>query len=235
MDEMSQKLRSIGNNGGIITGIPTNKTFGESKSQQIERLCTGMYGSSWAYIVVAKSMSPFQVTLAHERVLNEIDNVSKFIKVSESGGSLGKESWEVTNLTIQKYVDNLNSLEESMDSGRTMGMWRVAGYYLADQFTNATKLRNLITSVYNGEQSKPERIRTLPVDNILYYASNFQFPANELPRQKAMKHPIGVWDLHGEGLRRKFIVISICIKQFCRPESFQLYAKSRGKKCRVLY
>lgn len=65
-------------------------------------------------------MSPFQVTLAHERVLNEIDNVSKFIKVSESGGSLGKESWEVTNLTIQKYVDNLNSLEESMDSGRTM-------------------------------------------------------------------------------------------------------------------
>ncbi|MGR5868882.1 hypothetical protein ACT7C5_19445 [Bacillus pacificus] len=60
-----RKLRSIGNNGGIITGIPTNKTFGESKSQQIERLCTGMYGGSWAYIVVAKSMSPFQVTLAH--------------------------------------------------------------------------------------------------------------------------------------------------------------------------
>ncbi len=59
MDEMSRKLRSIGNNGGIITGIPTNKTFGESKSQQIERLCTGMYGGSWAYIVVAKSMSPF--------------------------------------------------------------------------------------------------------------------------------------------------------------------------------
>ncbi|WP_144613347.1 ATP-binding protein [Bacillus cereus] len=203
MDEMSQKLRSIGNNGGIITGIPTNKTFGESKSQQIERLCTGMYGSSWAYIVVAKSMSPFQVTLAHERVLNEIDNVSKFIKVSESGGSLGKESWEVTNLTIQKYVDNLNSLEESIDSGRTMGMWRVAGYYLADEFLNATKLRNLITSVYNGEQSKPEKIRTLPVDNILYYASNFQFPANELPRQKAMKHPIGLWDLHGEGITKE--------------------------------
>ncbi|EJQ42020.1 hypothetical protein IEE_04183 [Bacillus cereus BAG5X1-1] len=202
MDEMSRKLRSVGNNGGIITGIPTNKTFGESKSQQIERLCTGMYGSSWAYIAIAKSMSPFQVTLAHERILNEIDSVSKFIKISESGGNLGKESWEVTNLTLQRYVDNLNSLEASIDGGRTMGMWRVVGYYLADQLVNATKLRNLITSVYNGEQSKPEKIRTLPINNILHYASNFQLPANELPPLKVTKHPIGAWDLHGEGIKK---------------------------------
>ncbi|MBD8070708.1 ATP-binding protein [Bacillus sp. PS06] len=198
MGEMTNHVRSVGHNGGIITGIPTNKTFGESKGHQIERLCKGMYGTSWAYMVVAKSMSPFQVNLAHSKVLMEIEDVSKFIKMSESGGMLGKESWESTNLTLQRYVDNLNFMETSIEKGRTKGMWRVAGYYLSNNLSNATKLRNLITSIYNGDDSRPEKMRTIPIDHVLPHASTFQLPANDLPPHKSKIHPVGVWEVPGK-------------------------------------
>jgi hypothetical protein len=195
-------LYSTGNKGGIVTGNPTQKTFGQSKTQQIERLCQGMFGSSWAYFVVAKSMSPFQVSLAHERVLNEIDDVSKFVKVSETGGNLGRESWESTNMTLQRYVDNLSVLEERLEVGRTKGMWRLSGYYLADSVINATKLKNLITSTYNGDDSKPERIRTHQVNNMTSFTSSIHLPGDELPHHKATQHPVGVWDINSKGTTR---------------------------------
>ena len=98
MERMSGILRKVSRFGGLVTGYPTNKTFGESQKMQIERLCKGMNGDSFAYVIMAKCVDSFKTTLAHEHTLNEIDEVSKFLKTTETGGKLGKQTWESTNL-----------------------------------------------------------------------------------------------------------------------------------------
>ena len=103
-------LRGCSQYGGIVTGSPTNKTFGEQKQMQIERLCKGLTGRQWAYVVIGKCMSPTLINLTYNKVLEELDEVSQFLKRTVSGGTLGNETWESVNYLNQQYFEHLELL-----------------------------------------------------------------------------------------------------------------------------
>ena len=60
--------------GGVFTGFPTDKLAGEKKTPQIESICRGMLGKSFVYMVVAQGLSTNCITLAHDRILKEMEN-----------------------------------------------------------------------------------------------------------------------------------------------------------------
>lgn len=203
--ELSTSLRAIGKFGGIVTGMPTKKTFGQSKNFQIERLARGMDSDSeWAYVMIAKPVSSTEVAYAHEKVLQDLEKTNSHIRHTDTGGSFGTESRETVNFTVQRYSDNLTVLEQLIDEGRTIGMWRVQGYYLSPTMSDAEKLSALIVSIYNGDQSKPERVRALPVEGVGLYASTFALTGNLIPYNQLLQHPLGQWEIEVRGERHQF-------------------------------
>ena len=184
--------------GGTFMGYPTNKTSGESENLQIERLCTGLLGEEWAYIVVAKGIHSLLIDRTHERLLDEMELVSQTLKVStSSGGAFGDESSERTRYINQRYLENLEMVEQRLETGRAKGMWRMSGYFLATKLETAQKLRNLLVSTYSGEQSRPEKVRALHITNMQDTMSLFPLIANRLPFDELEFHPLGQWKRPG--------------------------------------
>lgn len=180
--------------GGVITGYPTNKTKFNKPCLQIERLCKGLLGEEWAYCVIAKCMSPIQVSLAHNKLLSELNEVGKNIKrIISAGGTLGNQSIEFVNFSLQNYFNNMKYLEEKIQLGHSRGMWRMCAYYTAANQNVTQKLKNIIKATYSGENSKPEVLRGISVNNINRIVSSFALISDELPSEICEKHPVGVW------------------------------------------
>ncbi|WNS77437.1 DUF87 domain-containing protein [Bacillus sp. DTU_2020_1000418_1_SI_GHA_SEK_038] len=180
--------------GGTFMGYPTNKTSGENEILQIERLCTGLLGEDWAYIVVAKGIHSLLIDRTHERLLDEMELVSQTLKVStSSGGAFGDESSERTRFINQRYLENLEMVEQRLETGRAKGMWRMSGYFLAAKSETAQKLRNLLISTYLGDKSRPEKVRALHATNMHETISTFPLMANQLPFNELEFHPLGQW------------------------------------------
>ncbi|MED3997546.1 ATP-binding protein [Peribacillus frigoritolerans] len=191
--EMKTMTERRSHYGGTFTGYPTNKTHGESEMFQIERLCTGLFGDEWAYIVVAKGIHSLMVERTYERLLDEMEHVSETLKVSKSGGQFGDDSWEITRFLNQRYMERLEIMEQKLDAGRMKGMWRMNGYFISSSKETVQKLRNLIISTYSGELSKPERVRALNVTQINQITPSFSLISSELNSQDLNAHPIGQW------------------------------------------
>ncbi|MFJ7994712.1 ATP-binding protein [Peribacillus frigoritolerans] len=193
MKAMSTEISHISQYGGIVTGYPTNKINGEKETLQIERLYKGLYGEEWSYLVVAKGFNSFLAARTHERLLDELDEVSQNAKKTMSGGSYGSESWEMTNLFNQRYVENLELLEKRIHEGTTNGLWRMNAYYMSPDSKTAQKMGSLVTSVFSGEESKPEKIRTIPVKNIREMVHRFPLIGHHLDEEEKKIHPLGMW------------------------------------------
>ncbi|MGH1143125.1 ATP-binding protein [Bacillus pseudomycoides] len=186
--------------GGTFTGYPTNKTFGESEMLQIERLCSGLFGDEWAYIVIAKGIHPLKIYRTHERLMDEMENISQTLKISQNGGKFGDDSWELTRFLNQRYMEHLEIMEQKIDVGRAKGMWRINGYFVSNSDETVQKLRKIIISTYSGNLSKPERVRTLNVTKINQIAPSFSLISSELDREDLEVHPIGQWRLQGNNV-----------------------------------
>lgn len=189
--DVSQQLKEISHFGGILTGSPTDKTIGISPSFQIEKLIKGMFGERWGYMVLAKALSPTQVFLSHQRLLVELNEVSRTLKHTTSGGALGNQVIENQNFTNQNYFNLLNILEQKINNGVARGMWRVCPYYMSDKSITNNKLKNLLKSTFSGEESALEPIRSIDF-NDRNPLQNLSLIGNELPN--ITHHPLGVWE-----------------------------------------
>lgn len=180
--------------GGTFTGYPTNKTFGESEMPQIERLCSGLFGEDWGYFVIAKGIHPLMVDRTHERLLDEMEVISQTLKVSQgSRGQYGDESSEKTRYLNQRYLENLELMEQKLETSRAKGMWRMSGYFLSSNSETAHKLRNILISTYSGDQSRPEKVRAIHAKDISEAASTFSLIGNKMSWSEIEAHPLGQW------------------------------------------
>lgn len=177
--------------GGLFTGIPTDKMNSEKKNLQIESICRGMHGKRFTYAIFASGMSNIAVTFGHDRILEEMGNVYSLINQTVNGGAQG-------NLTVQKqdfysknYFEDLEELEKGLRSGVSRGMWRINGYYAADDQMVARSLGNLIKSSYSGEDSKPEPFRVIEYNSIRDVIPNSYMMADI--SQDPYIHPLGRW------------------------------------------
>lgn len=179
------------NCGGMFTGIPTDKLGAEKKSYQIENICRGMQGKNFTYVVIASGISNIAVTLGHERILDEMENVFSLISQTVTGGSQGNLSAQKQDFNSKNYFDNLEVLEQGLKKGIARGMWRVNGYFASDNQLDAKRLGNIIKASFSGDESKPEPFRVIDYNSIKDVISNTYMMADLIENPEL--HPLGRW------------------------------------------
>lgn len=145
--------------GGIITGIPTDKLAADSQMEiQIDHLCRGMQGRDFVYVIFATGINPAYITQWHTSLLQEMSKAFEYQKsgINESGITVDKQSFIHT-----RYFENLEQLERTYNVGIERGMWYYTGYFgVNDSSSSAEIFGNLIRSTFSGIESKPEKMRT---------------------------------------------------------------------------
>lgn len=185
--------------GGLFTGIPTNKLGGDKdkKSMQIENICRGMLGRNFTYVVLASGLSNVVVNLGHMKLMQEMEQVYSLINQTVSGGAQGNIQAQRQDFQSKNYFDNLEHLESDLKEGTARGMWRVNGYFAADNAQDARKLGNIIKSAFSGDDSKPEPFRVLDYNSIRDVIPNTYMMA-DISNNPDM-HPLGQWWDSGRG------------------------------------
>lgn len=180
-----------GSFGGIFTGIPTDKRGSEKKSFQIENICRGMQGKNFTYLILASALHNINVTLGHDKILDEMQNVFSMINQTVSGGSQGNLVAQRQDFHSKNYFEDLEALEQMLKIGTARGMWRVNGYFSSDNEMDAKRLGNIIKSGYSGEHSKPEPFRVIEYNSIKDVISNTCAMVDLIENPEI--HPLGRW------------------------------------------
>lgn len=191
-DDIEYSIANLSAYGGIIVGNPTNKIKDINKATQIEKVCKGLIGRKWCYIVTAKCISEIEVEVAYNKILNELKNTMPNMKYTISGiGTNLNSAEEVINYDCKKYIEDLEILNEKIQFGRNSGMWKVNCYYTANEEEIARKLGKLLKVVFSGEESKPERIKDIWVDEIEnIFKSGISRLENKIDKFLLTYHPL---------------------------------------------
>lgn len=156
--ELEQIVPDQLTDGGIITGIPTDKLAQDSQIEiQIDHLCRGMQGKNFVYVLFATGISSAYVTQWHTQLLEEMSKAYEYQKsgINESGITVDKQSFVHT-----RYFENLENLEKTYHVGVERGMWYYTGYFGVNEKSSGEMFGNMIRSTFSGIQSKPEKMRT---------------------------------------------------------------------------
>jgi hypothetical protein len=147
---------------GILTGIPTPKVGSEGVGiEQIERLIRALFGEEWGYLVIADPVPSRAIHEIFQMTMGEIREKSEQVKSTVSSGTpYGQETKEVVNRAAQHYVELLEHVVERYTAGKAQGMWNVAVYYCSPSSATFEKMGALLTSIFSGETSQPDTIRT---------------------------------------------------------------------------
>jgi hypothetical protein len=152
---------------GIMTGVPTAKLGVEGHGiEQIERLIRGLYRQDFGYMVIADPVQDTHVIDAFDDVADLIKKNSSLIKETTqytrtSRLTLGGES---LNRSVQYYVELLEILLDKLKLAKAQGMWRVMTYFFSPNLGTMGKMGNLLKTVFSGDKSSPEGIRTLTIN-----------------------------------------------------------------------
>lgn len=86
-------------------------------------------------------------------------------------------------------------MEGCLKNAVSRGMWRVNGYYAADDPMDARRLGNIIKVSFSGEDSKPEPFRVIEYNSIRDVIPNTYMMADLIDNQEL--HPLGRWRKNG--------------------------------------
>lgn len=152
---------------GIMTGIPTAK-FGveEHGIEQIERLIRGLYRQEFGYMVIADPVNDVDVIEAFDDIASVIKEKSSLIKESRQYTQTSRltMSGESVNRSVQYYVELLETLLDKLKLAKSQGMWRTMSYFFSPHASTTGKMSNLLKTVFSGEKSIPEAIRTTVIN-----------------------------------------------------------------------
>jgi len=188
---------------GIMTGVPTAKIGVEEHGiEQIERLLRGLYRQEFGYMVIADPVPDIDVIAAFDDIANVIREKSPLIKESKQYTQTSRVtmSGESLNRSMQYYVELLETLLEKLRLAKAQGMWRTMAYFFSPSPATTAKMGNLLRTVFSGEESVPEAIRTIALSGTNPSAMLTKFRQIELelnfhpafssehPLQKIIKH-----------------------------------------------
>ena len=153
---------------GIMSGIPTAKLGVEAQGiEQIERLIRGLYRQDFGYMVVSDPVPDADVIKGFDDIADLIRENSIFIKESRQYTRTSRLtlSGESLNMSVQYYIELLEILLEKLKLAKSQGLWRVMTYFFSPDTATAGKMSNLLKTVFSGDKSSPEAIRTLILNN----------------------------------------------------------------------
>ncbi len=160
--------------GGFVVGIPEvcGKNSKENNHQNygcdntimpIDRLCRGMLGSNFTFMVLAERQPELFVQKAIEKVENVLAENSK----SLNSNRMGEGGWQIfsNNISAQNYQNNLELQRDILNVGLTHGMWNVCTYYMCEEEADLYRLKSLIAACFTKRiASKFERIVCIDVE-----------------------------------------------------------------------
>ena len=141
----------------VVTGTPSLKSQADEpgRREQIEKLCRGLFGSNWLYLVTASPHEPADLT----RSINEL---SEKIKDVRANYLLKASPIDVENRTAQRYVELLEAKLKRFERGRVSGMWDARCVLFAEQPALLARARHILQAAFWGEDSLPDPIRVRP-------------------------------------------------------------------------
>lgn len=153
---------------GVMTGIPTAKLGVEEQGiEQIERLIRGLYRQDFGYMVIADPVQDIDVIDAFDDIASIIRDKSSLIKESRQYTQTSRltMSGESLNKSVQYYVELLETVLEKLKLAKAQGMWRTMTYFFSPHNATAGKMSNLLKTVFSGDKSIPESIRTIAINS----------------------------------------------------------------------
>ena len=168
---------------GIMTGIPTAKIGVEEHGvEQIERLLRGLSRQEYGYMVIAEPVQDSEVVHAYDDIANVIREKSPYIKELKQFTQTSRVtlSGETLNRPMQYYVELLELLLEKLRLAKAQGLWRTGAYYFSSSQATVDKMSGLLRTVFSGEKSVPESIRTIALNSINPSAILIKFRQIEL-------------------------------------------------------
>lgn len=148
----------------VVTGPPSLRSQPEDqvRSEQLEKLCRGLFGANWLYLVAASPHDPAEVT----RSINEI---SEKVRDARANYLLKASPIDEENRTAQRYVDLLEAKLKRFERGRISGMWDVRCAFFTDQPALLARSRHILQAAFGGEDSLPDPIRVRPCTPQAYH------------------------------------------------------------------
>ncbi len=142
---------------GMVTGIPS------FKPDQLDRLLEGLRTvPHWGIMVLAKPVARNTQASWFQFQLNEASRWHTLSKGQDAQVRAGLRTETVDRMT-QRFLDVLEAQLSRYETGRTLGMWEVQTLYFAREQLTFFQLGSLLASLFGGEASKPEPLRTRPV------------------------------------------------------------------------
>ncbi|MEI1256613.1 DUF87 domain-containing protein [Blautia sp. JLR.GB0024] len=145
---------------GVMTGYPVDKaeqgSGNEKKSiLQIDNICRGMQGETFAYLVEAQRLPAYCGSIANEKLRRDLQQCSMELNVTQAiqseGGSYTRQA---TNYEMQFYADNLQKLSTLLQGGIAGGLWSMQGFFMAKEYWTAKKLQGIIKAAFCGENDE---------------------------------------------------------------------------------
>jgi len=143
----------------VLTGTPTPsqrpRPDDHQRREQLEKLCRGLFGASWLYMVTASPHEPAETT-------KSINELSERVKEVRTNYLLKASPIDEENRTAQRYVELLEAKLRRFERGRVSGMWNVRCCLFTDQPALVPRARHILQAAFSGEGSVPDPIRVRP-------------------------------------------------------------------------
>ncbi|RJR44328.1 MAG: ATP-binding protein [Deltaproteobacteria bacterium] len=146
-----------------LTGTPNAKSEPNQSSEldRIEKVCRGLFGRSWLYIVYAYPMPAAETAKFLNQLTQEIWEI-------HIGHLLKTSAVDEKNRLAQRYVELLEAKLKRYEMGRTTGMWAVQASLLTEDKLILGRGQGLLHSAFAGEKSLPDPFRARTCDHSVH-------------------------------------------------------------------
>lgn len=140
-----------------FTGIPNvipPQASPQRVSEHLEKICRGLYGAFWGYIVYAYPVEP-------TATINDLYQLTSEIRRAQTSYLLKNSPTGEQDRLAQRYIKLLEAQLARFEQGRSSGMWHTQITLIAEHAALAGRAQALLQSAFSGEYSTPEPVRVI--------------------------------------------------------------------------
>lgn len=146
------------NRYAAITGIPTEQNSRERLNnshnglgKNIDNLVSGLTRQNWIYIVQAFPVQRQQTNVWLESCAREIKDIKEAFLHREI---------QKANRMATYYIESLEKSVKRLSVAKQQGLWQTGVYFASGEQETVTRGAALLSSIYSGDRSAPEPIRS---------------------------------------------------------------------------
>lgn len=155
---------------GLALGVPTPSPAGPGdRGTPVDRLIRAMRGCHWAVRIIAYPLDDVVVAEAQQSLLNTARKAESAARAE--GGP---------NPMSEQYLELCKEGMRSLTDARAVGGWQTAVYLMGDR-VGYPRLAAVWRSVFAGQASRLEPVRTFHCERAVTWASEWVMPVGPVP------------------------------------------------------